>query len=310
MAQTFINTGNFLGGLGGMAAIYNPAAYGRPDPTTTSTTTGTDYPRQIAANLPNYQQMVQESSENILGNLQGQLSPDVTRNIQQMAAERGIATGSPGSPNMNAAMLRALGLTTLDLQNLAENQLTQAIRRTPVQETQTGTQQTVGGPDPYAAAMANLAAAQMGLGAGGGVRVGGGGGGAPEQPQFPLPWGRTQAVMSATPGGEPTVYSPGGGVSAWQLPTGDTGQWSAGMEMMPENPNALVDPLSGRYYDATTGEEFTDRDSFPALEEPFMEEPSWYAGEFEPTDVGGEGLPTGEAGLTDEEWNALLYGEE
>ena len=47
--------------------------------------------------------------------LSGQVPDDVVNQILQRAAERGIATGSPGSPNANAAYLRALGLTSLDL---------------------------------------------------------------------------------------------------------------------------------------------------------------------------------------------------
>lgn len=85
----------------------------------------------LIANLPNYEAMTGAASENILGNLQGQLSPDVMQAIQQSAAERGIVTGGAGGPNANAAYLRALGLTSLDLQNLGQGQLTAAIARMP-----------------------------------------------------------------------------------------------------------------------------------------------------------------------------------
>lgn len=84
------------------------------------------------SNLPNYQQMVAQSSGNTLSNLKGEIPPDVLALIQQQAAERGVATGSPGSPNSNAAYLRALGLTSLQLQNQGEQNLTGAINRTPV----------------------------------------------------------------------------------------------------------------------------------------------------------------------------------
>jgi hypothetical protein len=52
-------------------------------------------------------------------------------NLNQAAAERGVATGSPDSPNAGAAALRALGLTDLDLEKLGHTQLTEAIQRTP-----------------------------------------------------------------------------------------------------------------------------------------------------------------------------------
>ena len=48
--------------------------------------------------------------------LRGQLAPDVLAQIYQAGAERGIATGGAGSPNANAAMMRALGITSQQLQ--------------------------------------------------------------------------------------------------------------------------------------------------------------------------------------------------
>ena len=88
-------------------------------------------PTSLNLNLPHYQGMIGQSSGNILSKLQGQIPQDVARQLQQFGAERGVATGSIGGPNANAATLRALGLTSLDLQNQGENQLTQAIGRTP-----------------------------------------------------------------------------------------------------------------------------------------------------------------------------------
>lgn len=48
--------------------------------------------------------------------LTGFLPADVLANIYQQGAERGVSTGMPGSPNANAATMRALGLTSLDVQ--------------------------------------------------------------------------------------------------------------------------------------------------------------------------------------------------
>lgn len=86
------------------------------------------------ANLPGYQSLVGQRSSNIGGLLQGQVPTDVLQQIQQRGAERGVATGSPGSPNANAAWLRALGLTSLGLQQQGSQQLGQAIEQTPVPE--------------------------------------------------------------------------------------------------------------------------------------------------------------------------------
>ena len=85
----------------------------------------------LARGLPNYQALTAQSSANIGSNLRGQLPGDVLDQILQGAAERGIITGTMGSQNADAAMLRALGLTSLDLTRLGEEQLTGAIGRTP-----------------------------------------------------------------------------------------------------------------------------------------------------------------------------------
>lgn len=67
------------------------------------------------------------SRTNIEGLLTGQLPPDVTRMLTQGAAERGVAGGFAGSPNDTAAYLRALGLTTLDVQQKGEEGLAKRV---------------------------------------------------------------------------------------------------------------------------------------------------------------------------------------
>lgn len=84
------------------------------------------------ANLPNFANMVGSRTENITQQLKGQLPQDVINQIGQQAAERGIATGSPGSPNTNAAYLRALGLNSLQMQQQGNQNLSGAIADTPV----------------------------------------------------------------------------------------------------------------------------------------------------------------------------------
>jgi hypothetical protein len=148
-------------------------------------------------NLPNYSAMTGASSGNILSKLQGQIPADVAAQISQMAAERGVSTGSIGSPNANTALLRSLGLTSLDLQNQGEQQLTSAVGRTPTgyqfnpaqflvspgeqQGAQYAANVLGAAPDPAAAAAAGLKAARsgldFGLGTGGGAHQIGGGGG-------------------------------------------------------------------------------------------------------------------------------------
>ena len=90
--------------------------------------------RALAAGLPGAGGLMRQSSANTMGLLRGQVPTDVTQQIQQRGAERGVAMGSPGSPNANAAWLRALGLTSLGLQQQGEQNLTGAIARTPIPE--------------------------------------------------------------------------------------------------------------------------------------------------------------------------------
>jgi hypothetical protein len=83
------------------------------------------------ANLPNYQAMVAQQSGNIGSELQGKLPQDVINQITQRAAERGVATGTSGSPNENAEMLRSLGLTSLGMEEQGASDLQRAIGETP-----------------------------------------------------------------------------------------------------------------------------------------------------------------------------------
>lgn len=136
---------------------------------------------QYGAALPGYSNLVNQASGNIASNLAGQVPQDVQNALAIRAAERGISTGI-GSPNSNAALLRSLGLTSLDLQNLGQGQLTEAIRRSPVAQpfdisrfffspqeafqAQQGANIYSAAPQPGMAGRAALNAAQAGLGAG------------------------------------------------------------------------------------------------------------------------------------------------
>lgn len=190
--------------------------------TDTSQTIGTDVYSQLTANLPGYQAMVGKSSENIGENLEGIVPKDVIDLMTQQAAERGIATGAPGSPNANAAYLRALGLTSMGLQQLGEQQLTAAVGRTPLQQTQVGTQtsdlaaaraQYAAAPDPRAAALESLATAKQGIRAGIGG-VGGAPSGGGESPS--AAWARMNQPVSEMPGIFPSYGVSNIGLSAYE----------------------------------------------------------------------------------------------
>lgn len=81
------------------------------------------------AGIPNYNALSTQSSANIGSALRGELPQDVVSNLARSAAERGVALGSPGSPNANANFLRNLGLTSLDQMRYGESALTNAVNR-------------------------------------------------------------------------------------------------------------------------------------------------------------------------------------
>lgn len=197
-------SGATRGGPGtGSPTGYEPAYGGIPNlppyVTDTASMTGTDVQANLVKNLPGYMGMVGADVGNIQSNLAGALPADVIQQLQQRAAERGIATGAPGSANTSAEYLRALGLTSLQLQQLGHSQLTEAMARTPVQQTQQTSQTRdlgaeraiyASAPVPGAAARQALLNAQMGIATGKQVAgapnyaafAGGGGGGGAYNP--------------------------------------------------------------------------------------------------------------------------------
>lgn len=89
---------------------------------------------QAAANanrIPGAAGLEATSSGNIASLLAGNIPADVKRNLTQSAAERGVAMGSPGSANSDAALMQALGLTSLGLQQQGQSNLTSALGRNP-----------------------------------------------------------------------------------------------------------------------------------------------------------------------------------
>lgn len=147
--------------------------------------------QRVASQLPGYSDILTNVGANLKSESAGQIPQDVLDLISRQGAERGIATGSPGSANSSAAIMRALGLTSLDLTGKAQSGL-QSILPTlpgygiannssfyvnPAQSYEAALQAAVfnAAPDPKAAAEASLGAVRGGFGAGMGA---GGGGGA------------------------------------------------------------------------------------------------------------------------------------
>ncbi len=113
----------------------NPAAVSQPSsPDYINLLNQLNRSAQQASNvgrIPGESNLESQSSTNIGNELKGILPPDVLSLIRQQGAERGVAMGSPGSDNANAATLRALGLTSLGLQEQGQTDLTAATGRNP-----------------------------------------------------------------------------------------------------------------------------------------------------------------------------------
>jgi len=94
----------------------------------------------LNANLPGYQGMANQSSADILSNLQGDVSQGTINQLEQVNAERGIGAGmgvtDQNAPagygsNQNAALDQALGQTSEQLQQQGLQELGGAISETP-----------------------------------------------------------------------------------------------------------------------------------------------------------------------------------
>lgn len=86
----------------------------------------------LRAGLPGYDALQARSSRNIESDLAGTINPDVLQNLSLYGAQRGVSGGfGVDSPNANAAVMRALGLTSMGLQQQGQQELTGAISRVP-----------------------------------------------------------------------------------------------------------------------------------------------------------------------------------
>lgn len=178
-----------LSAMNDTSAVNKRAAYGtKPAPVTPKSTIGTVLPQAISAGqqvynqLPDYAGSMANIGKNIASETAGELPADVIAQLNQRAAERGVAIGSPGSDNSQSALLRAMGLTSLDLTNMGQNNLQNILPTLPgasiannagfylnpgmLYEAETQNSLNAAAPDPYAAAMANMGAAGSGFAAG------------------------------------------------------------------------------------------------------------------------------------------------
>ena len=113
-------TGAVTGNIGNFGGIYNLGL-------NAATAGAASAEKPYLRNLPNYADMITQRSGNVTQQLRGQLPDDVIRQIAQQSAERGIATGTSGGPNANAAYLRALGLNSLQMQQQGSAELSRSI---------------------------------------------------------------------------------------------------------------------------------------------------------------------------------------
>lgn len=182
--------------------------------------------------LPGYAGDITNLGGVIAGETSGQVPSSVANQIAQSAAERGVGTGTYGSEGSNAALLQALGLTSLNLTQQGQSNLNTAtaalpgaaISQNPSFFVTPALQQQAASQNAAAQTEANfnlagLSAAQAGLGAG---ASGGGGAGASSFGALP-PTPNTNGASNPTAGLLPPYagvipgYDPSGGNSS----TGD-----------------------------------------------------------------------------------------
>lgn len=162
----------------------------------------------------------QQSLPVISSEISGQLPSDVQAQLNQQAAERGVSTGTTGSPNAGAAYLRALGLNSLQMQQLGQQNLSQAYNNARGMLTGYGLDRNAsssGSGYGY-----GIPSYSRGTGGGGG---GGGGGGMTRMPGIA---DTGSAWMPSSGGG-------GGSVTTTSIPTAASlfgyGDQSSGMPM-------------------------------------------------------------------------------
>ena len=217
-------------------SLTNPAAYGSvPAPTQPVSTSGAATGNAIAAGqevnsqLPGYTQDLSNVGANITALTSGQVPADVIEQLQQQGAEENAVTGA-GS---NAAYLKALGLTSLgldqtgqqDLQSILTSLPGQAISQNPEFQPTTGQTLAAGqnnaalaaAPNPGAAALAGLAATGAGynVGAGSAAPTGFGAPAVPASTTFASPWSTQPSVAYGSGVNQGNAPGSAGALSDW-----------------------------------------------------------------------------------------------
>lgn len=185
---------------------------------------------QVYNQLPGYQTSLNNIGANVQSETAGQLPQDVTNQITEEAAARGVANGT-GSAAVNQDLLRTLGLTSLQLTQMGQQGLDTQLGMLPGaqlyqnpsfypttgQNYEGDLQNSIdaAAPDPFSAGNAAIRAA----GAGYGVGAGSGGGGLP-----PTPNNRTSS--SVIPG-VPLSGPAGGNVNTGPASQSAVSDWLA-----------------------------------------------------------------------------------
>lgn len=103
-----------------------------PAPTAPQTTAlAQNLGNQVYSQLPGYGTSLGNVGANVQSETAGQVPADVLNQITQQAAERGVATGNVGGGATNAAMLQNLGLTSLNLTNMGQQNLNSQTQNLP-----------------------------------------------------------------------------------------------------------------------------------------------------------------------------------
>lgn len=186
-------------------------------------------------------------TQNIMSELQGQLSPETLRNIQDASAQFGISSGMPGSGLVNNRTLRNIGLTTAGVQGKGQTDYLAALQGIGGQQLDPALLNAIAesnankasAPDPQQAAQALMNLFRQGIGSGG-TPTGG-------QAGFDALTKNLLNMGSSMHGALPSWYTSGGGTPA-------LGGGSPGGGAPPNQPGYFTDPNTGQQIDIWTGE--------------------------------------------------------
>lgn len=220
--------------------------------------------------LPFYNESLQNVGRNIRDMSAGIVPEDVKRQRAQWQAERGVGTGTPGSPSQEAGYQQALGLTSLDLIGRGQQALNQQLPQlpgaqisqnpnfyvNPSQQYEADLQKAIyeAAPDPTLAAGAAMGAARSGFNAGYGT--GGysnfqpGAGFSNSNDWWNAPEPNYQPLVAYGPGGGGAGGGTGGSVDAI------VSKYNQGFVTGPRG----VDETQGNYYAGVNPDTMTEED--------------------------------------------------